>query len=69
MENLAVEVPASTDLGARNRRHLPLHVYSIWARSSALWSWRRYAERFLGAEQIDEPDVDAVLSIKPKAAA
>jgi len=31
--------------------------------------WRRYAERFLGAEQIDEPDIDAVLSIKPKAAA
>jgi len=27
MENLAVEVPAATDLEARNRRHLPFHTY------------------------------------------
>jgi hypothetical protein len=27
MENLAVEVPATTDLDAGNRRHLPFHVY------------------------------------------
>ncbi len=30
--------------------------------------WRRYAERFLAPEQIDEPDIDAVLNIRPASA-
>jgi hypothetical protein len=52
MENLAVEVPAVTDLEARNRRHLPFHVYlgtligalvvvaiTIWTRIWSICSW------------------------------
>jgi hypothetical protein len=31
--------------------------------------WREYARRFLAPEQIDEPDIAAVLGIKPTVAA
>ena len=27
--------------------------------------WKKYAERFLDAAQIDEPDIDAVLKTRP----
>ena len=30
--------------------------------------WQDYAKRFLQAEQIDEPDIAAVLNTKPKPA-
>ena len=50
-------------MGAMKRdRHLDPDLLDLFLQAGI---WRRYAQRYLDPEQIDEPDIDAVLAIKP----
>jgi HD-GYP domain-containing protein (c-di-GMP phosphodiesterase class II) len=50
----------------KRNRHLDPDLVDLFLTSGV---WRHYAERFLAAEQIDEPDIAAVLAIRPEPAA
>jgi HD-GYP domain-containing protein (c-di-GMP phosphodiesterase class II) len=43
-------------------RHLDPEILDLFLSTGV---WRRYAERFLAPEQMDEPDIDAVLKTQP----
>src|SRR6185369_8531198 len=45
-------------------RHLDPEILDLFLSTGV---WRRYAERFLAPEQMDEPDIDAVLNTQPAA--
>lgn len=48
----------------KKNRHLDPDLVDLFLRAGV---WKEYAHRFLGAEQIDQPDIEAVLAIRPAA--
>ncbi|HEX7750426.1 MAG TPA: HD domain-containing phosphohydrolase [Bordetella sp.] len=46
----------------KNDRHLDPDLLDLFLKEGI---WRRYAQQYLSPEQIDEPDIDAVLAIRP----